>query len=182
LEDDLDMSVVHALVPFARGFVKVMRTPECSVTGLTFDPAYRELAPSGSVPPTLAQDRAVSGEGEGSPPERLTEELVRYFNGEKVQWSLTPDLTAETAFARAVYERAMKVPYGETVTYGQVASDIGSPGGARAVGQAMSRNRFPLVIPCHRVIAADGKIGGFSSGIDLKKYLLELEGYKLGGA
>lgn len=181
------MGVVHAQVPFAYGFVKVMRTPEGSVTGLTFDPAHPglahpDLATSGFVPSNLAQAPAGSGDGERNIPERLTEELVRYFNGEMVQWSLRPDLGSETVFTRAVYKRAMEVPYGETVTYGQVASDIGSPGGARAVGQAMSRNRFPLVIPCHRVIAGNGKIGGFSSGIALKKFLLELEGYKIGGA
>jgi len=181
------MDVVHAQVPFAYGLVKVMRTPEGSVTGLTFDPAHpglahHDLVTSESVPSNLAQAAAGSGDRDGNVPECLTEELVRYFNGEMIQWSLTPDLGSETVFTRAVYMRAMEIPYGKTVTYGQVASDIGSPGGARAVGQAMSRNRFPLVIPCHRVIASNGKIGGFSSGIALKKYLLELEGYKLGGA
>ena len=73
----------------------------------------------------------------------------------------------------------MKIPYGETVSYGQIALDVGSPGGGRAVGQAMGRNRFPLVIPCHRVIAGDGRIGGFSGGLDLKRFLLSLEGVHL---
>ena len=171
------MVLVHALVPFEWGSIIVLGSPEGKVTGLAFDPGLYESTPGEDVRPESAQDPAVLGDE--SLCKGIVEELVRYFNGEKVQWSLAPDLTLETAFTRAVYERAMKVPYGETVTYGQVACDIGSPGGARAVGQAMSRNRFPLVIPCHRVVSGNGKIGGFSSGIDLKRFLLELEGVTL---
>jgi methylated-DNA-[protein]-cysteine S-methyltransferase len=82
------------------------------------------------------------------------------------------------AFERRVYEAARRIPPGETVTYGALAREIGEPDAARAVGQALGRNPFPLVVPCHRVVAAGGKSGGFSApgGISAKMRLLALEG------
>ena len=71
------------------------------------------------------------------------------------------------------------IPYGETLSYGEIAARAGSPGGARAVGQAMGKNPFPIIVPCHRVIKSDGTIGGFGGGLHLKKALLELEGIDL---
>ncbi len=99
-----------------------------------------------------------------------------YFRGENLLLDLEADLKGETAFRRKVYRRVQDIPLGQTLGYGEIAGQVGSPGGARAVGQAMAANRFPLIIPCHRVISGNGGIGGFSSGIDLKKYLLQLEG------
>lgn len=107
---------------------------------------------------------------------RLETELRRYLEGEKVSWSFELDLKGVTDFTRKVYERVARIPYGETATYGEIAAEIGCSGGARAVGQAMAGNRFPLVVPCHRVISTGGQIGGFSSGVPLKRYLLKLEG------
>jgi methylated-DNA-[protein]-cysteine S-methyltransferase len=92
---------------------------------------------------------------------------------------LEMDLGGVTEFTRKVYDRVARIPYGQTSTYGKIAVDVGCRGGARAVGQAMAGNRFPLVIPCHRVISGNMAIGGFSSGIDLKRYLLRLEGVDL---
>ena len=87
------------------------------------------------------------------------------------------DLAGLTSFQRRVLEACAKVEYGDTVTYGQLAKRIGRPAAARAVGAALARNPVPLVIPCHRVIAADGSPGGFSAegGVSLKRWLLELE-------
>jgi O-6-methylguanine DNA methyltransferase len=79
-----------------------------------------------------------------------------------------------TPFQMNVWKGIMKIPFGETRTYGEVAVMAGCPGGARAIGQAMHKNPLPLVFPCHRVVAAGG-LGGFSSGLELKKYLLNRE-------
>lgn len=83
----------------------------------------------------------------------------------------------QTPFRRMVLDCCRKIPFGETLTYGQLASATGSPRAARAVGRCMATNRIPLVIPCHRVVAADGGLGGFSApgGIKLKRHLLDLE-------
>lgn len=99
-----------------------------------------------------------------------------YLEGREVRWDFELNLDGLTAFRRKVYERVARIPYGKTATYGEIAADVGCTGGARAVGQAMACNMFPLVVPCHRVVAGNGKIGGFSSGVPLKRYLLKLEG------
>jgi methylated-DNA-[protein]-cysteine S-methyltransferase len=87
----------------------------------------------------------------------------------------------DAGFPRAVYEVLQKeVPFGETVSYGELAEMAGRPGAARAVGNAMSRNPVPIVVPCHRVVAAGGRIGGYgSSGVSTKRFLLALEGVEL---
>jgi methylated-DNA-[protein]-cysteine S-methyltransferase len=105
----------------------------------------------------------------------------RYFAGEKVDFSdLTLDLTGQDDLFRDIYAAARRVGYGETTTYGGLAKAIGRADweAARDVGQAMAKNPVALIIPCHRVLAAGGKIGGFSApgGADTKMKMLELEG------
>lgn len=114
-----------------------------------------------------------------SPAIALEEELHRYFAGEKVAFSTIVDFTGYTPFQKLVLELVRSIPNGEVRTYSQVSLQAGSPKGARAVGGVMRANRTPLVIPCHRVLAIGGKLGGFSGGLDMKKYLLKLEGYLL---
>jgi methylated-DNA-[protein]-cysteine S-methyltransferase len=91
---------------------------------------------------------------------------------------LALDWRSASAFERAVYREAQAIPAGETVTYGWLAERLGDPGQARAVGQALGRNPWPIVVPCHRITAADGKMGGFSApgGRATKLKLLEIEG------
>ena len=79
-------------------------------------------------------------------------------------------------FQKQVLRQTMKVPYGRTSSYGEIASRIGRPAAYRAVGNAVGANPIPIVIPCHRIIASDGGIGGFSGGLSYKKKLLALEG------
>lgn len=88
------------------------------------------------------------------------------------------DLGGATPFARAVYDVARKIPPGSTLTYGAVAARIGAPGAARAVGAALGRNPIPVIVPCHRVLAAGGGDGGFSApgGLATKRRLLTIEG------
>ena len=98
-----------------------------------------------------------------------------YFRGENPSFTDTLDLSGNTPFQRAVWEGARRIPYGETRSYGELAEEIGRPGAGRAVGQAMSRNPVAIVIPCHRVVASGGKLGGFGNRLDLKWALLSLE-------
>jgi len=105
----------------------------------------------------------------------LRSQLKEYFEGRRRAFSipLDLDLTVTGSFTGRVLAYVREIPYGSTVTYGEVARAVGCPGGARAVGGAMSRNPLPILIPCHRVVAADGP-GGFSGGLP-KSRLLELE-------
>jgi methylated-DNA-[protein]-cysteine S-methyltransferase len=111
-------------------------------------------------------------------------ELDEYFAGRRRRFTMPVDLSGvDAAFPRAVYERLHRdVAWGETVSYGELAEMAGRPGAARAVGNAMSRNPVPIVVPCHRVVAAGGGIGGYgSSGVPTKRFLLALEGVELPG-
>jgi len=104
--------------------------------------------------------------------------LDRYFEGGDPDVPRTLlDLSAATQFQRRVYDELRKVPFGAVVTYGDLADRVGSPGGARAVGQAVGRNPLPVLVPCHRVVAAGSKPGGFGAGPRWKKALLEHEGW-----
>ncbi len=108
--------------------------------------------------------------------ESIIERFCAYFGGEITDFTDELDLSGATAFQREVWQAARHIPYGETRSYGWVAAEMGRPGAARAVGQALGRNPLPIIIPCHRVLAADGGIGGFGGGIEVKKFLLSLEG------
>ncbi|XUX00339.1 MAG: methylated-DNA--[protein]-cysteine S-methyltransferase [Dehalogenimonas sp.] len=110
-----------------------------------------------------------------SPGSGLGDRLRHYFVGQPVVFKDGIDLTGTTEFQKQVYEAACRIPYGETKSYGQLAEEIGKPGAARAVGQALGANPVPILIPCHRVVAADGGLGGFSGGIKTKQKLLAME-------
>ena len=105
---------------------------------------------------------------------RCAEELQRYFSGEPVAFTVPLDLQG-TAFQKRVWQILRTIPYGETMSYGQIASELGSPYAARAVGQAVGRNPCLILVPCHRVVGKAGNLTGFSAGVSLKKRLLELE-------
>jgi methylated-DNA-[protein]-cysteine S-methyltransferase len=106
----------------------------------------------------------------------IVHQLRAYFAGERRTFDMRVDLSGLTPFHRSVLDAAATVPAGEVVSYGEIARRIGRPGGSRAVGQALHRNPVPIVIPCHRVIAAGGKIGGYGGGLAIKRKLLRLEG------
>jgi len=105
----------------------------------------------------------------------IIERLRSYFNGEQVTFSDQLDLSEATPFQRQVWEITSMIPYGETRSYSWVAEQIRNPRAARAVGQALGRNPVPIIVPCHRVLAGDGKLCGFGGGIEMKQYLLSLE-------
>ena len=110
---------------------------------------------------------------------RLKQEISEYYSGERCEFTV-PLGASGTPWQRKVWEALRRIPFGETRSYSQVADMIGSPGAARAVGGANGCNRVPLVVPCHRVIAADGSLGGFSGGLHLKERLLEHERRTIG--
>ncbi len=121
----------------------------------------------------LGQSRAANGAL--TPVGRdLKKQLREYFRGRRETFDLPIAFDAPTFTARALSE-VEGIPYGETRAYGEVARFIGSPGGARAIGQAMGSNQVPILIPCHRVLAAGHRLGGFGGGLDWKRFLLELE-------
>ncbi|MFH1652060.1 MAG: MGMT family protein, partial [Chloroflexota bacterium] len=97
------------------------------------------------------------------------------FRGVPVAFPDALDLEAATEFQRRVWRAAREIPYGETRSYAWIAGKLGQPGATRAVGQALGRNPLLIVIPCHRVLAGDGSLGGFRGGLPWKKFLLGLE-------
>jgi methylated-DNA-[protein]-cysteine S-methyltransferase len=126
-----------------------------------------------------------AGAGENRPPaevQRAIDAIVSLLAGEATDLSLiTLDMDGVPEFHRRVYEVARTIQPGSTLTYGEIAARLGDPGAARAVGQALGRNPFVLVVPCHRVLAARGKTGGFSAngGTSTKLTLLAIEGAQL---
>ncbi len=115
---------------------------------------------------------AVSGENEVT--ERVAAELREYFDGQRREFTVLLELRG-TPFQREVWESLRRIPYGETRSYGQQALSIGRPKAVRAVAQANGANRVSLIVPCHRVIGADGSLTGYGAGVWRKEKLLELE-------
>jgi methylated-DNA-[protein]-cysteine S-methyltransferase len=110
------------------------------------------------------------------PLDRARLELDEYFEGRRHEFDLSLDLRAIPDFHVTVLRELAKVPYGTTTTYGTLAKQVGRPQAARAVGTVMNRNRIPIVLPCHRVVGANGSLVGYAGGLDLKERLLRLEG------
>jgi len=106
--------------------------------------------------------------------ERTRAQLAEYFAGTRREFDL-PLEPRGTEFQRLVWLRLTKIAYGDTTTYGALAQDLGNPNGSRAVGLANGSNPIPIVIPCHRVIGADGALTGFGGGLPIKAMLLDLE-------
>ncbi|MSQ25720.1 MAG: methylated-DNA--[protein]-cysteine S-methyltransferase [Dehalococcoidia bacterium] len=106
----------------------------------------------------------------------LTQRLQRYFSGDPVGFDDLPlDLSGVSPFRRAVLETVRRIPRGHVRPYRDIAIALGKPGAARAVGGAMANNPVCIIVPCHRVIASDGRLGGFGGGLDMKQRLLDRE-------
>lgn len=143
-----------------------------TIVNLTFRHATPESAAAalGSVPSDASRPDAWA--------RRLVRRLRAYALGKRADFrDLAVDTNATTPFQRRVYALCRRIPYGKTQTYGRLASLAGSPRAARAVGNCMSRNPVPLVVPCHRVVGAHGGLGGFSApgGLRTKQALLAIE-------
>ncbi len=118
---------------------------------------------SGSLPPV------------GLVPFPVREQLEQYFAGKLRAFDLPIDQDHFTPFQKIVLPRVMAVPYGETRTYGEIAAEVGRPAAARAVGRANATNPLAIIIPCHRLVGADGSLRGYAGGLALKAWLLALE-------
>jgi methylated-DNA-[protein]-cysteine S-methyltransferase len=125
------------------------------------DQAYAVTPPSGS----RRDDAAFAG---------VAGQLEEYFAGERSDFDVPLDLVG-TAFQQAVWAQLCAIPYGETINYGELARRVGNPRASRAVGLANGRNPVAVIVPCHRVVAADGGLGGYGGGPARKIHLLELE-------
>ena len=126
-----------------------------------------------ALPPELTDDAQP-----GPPDSALIRRLQAYASGARDEFGdVEVDLGLVTDFQRRVLERCRRIPYGRTLSYGELATQAGYPGAARAVGNCMAANRIPLVIPCHRVVASGGRLGGYSGveGVRMKRRLLDLE-------
>jgi|MGYP001627603713 methylated-DNA-[protein]-cysteine S-methyltransferase len=112
--------------------------------------------------------------------EQARRELEEYAAGTRRRFEVPFELDG-THFQCEVWKALFEIPYGEVRTYGQLAQALGRAGASRAVGAAAGRNPLPVIVPCHRLIGADGALTGFSAGVAIKKWLLELEGALAGG-
>lgn len=117
----------------------------------------------------------------GRVPESFRKQLSDYFKGGLKEFHQGVVFLSGTDFEQKVWLSLKEVPYGETRSYKWIAEKVGNPKAVRAVGQALSRNPIPIVLPCHRIIESDGSIGGYSSGVDKKRRLLDMEYYNLAG-
>ncbi|WP_433054122.1 methylated-DNA--[protein]-cysteine S-methyltransferase [Dactylosporangium sp. CS-033363] len=137
--------------------------------GVAFDDSGICRVQFGGAPPNvpLAEPDEVLG--------RAMDELTRYFAGEDVAFTVPLSVRGGSEFERAVWRELAAIPFAEMRTYGQIAAAVGEPDAARAVGTACNHNPIPVIIPCHRVVGADGKLVGFGGGLWRKKILLELE-------
>jgi methylated-DNA-[protein]-cysteine S-methyltransferase len=117
-----------------------------------------------------------SGNGDDAPPvlKDTATQLEEYFAGGRTEFDIAMELDG-TAFQREVWAELARIPYGETISYGELARRVGRPKGPRAVGQANGRNPIPIIVPCHRVLASNG-IGGYGGGLPMKRALLAVEG------
>lgn len=105
----------------------------------------------------------------------LIERFQAYFDGDRIDFPDKLDLSGATSFQRQVWTMVRRIPYGDTRSYNWVAEQMGKSGASRAVGQALGRNPLPIIVPCHRVVTIDGRLGGFSGGLEMKRQLLQLE-------
>ncbi|MBB4688970.1 methylated-DNA-[protein]-cysteine S-methyltransferase [Amycolatopsis jiangsuensis] len=119
-------------------------------------------------------DPATFGDRDDRPFTEVKRQLGEYFAGERTEFDL-PLALRGTPFQQTVWQQLTRIPYGETITYRELAEHIGRPGAFRAVGLANGRNPVSIVVPCHRVVGSNGDLTGYGGGVDRKRRLLELE-------
>jgi methylated-DNA-[protein]-cysteine S-methyltransferase len=171
----------HVLIPYPAGVLAVsaVESPIGVLTLARGPQGLLRLTLAGETPKSVADDlltrlgrRAVEDDAALAD---VRDQLGRYFAGELEEFDVALDWSLVTGFRRACCEALMRIPYGTTVTYGELAADAGNPRAVRAAGQACATNPIAIIGPCHRVLAADG-FGGYGGGLDQKRTLLALEG------
>ncbi len=142
--------------------------------GWTDDQAHTSLA--AICGKWTADARLIQGSPEAL--QQLERELREYFSGDRREFTVPLDLRG-TEFEKSVWNALLKIPYGQTKSYGQIAIELGKPKAVRAVGRANGANNIPILIPCHRVISASGTLHGYTGGLWRKQKLLAVEGLEL---
>jgi O-6-methylguanine DNA methyltransferase len=142
-----------------------------------------EVSPNG-LTRVLLPCRSASGGGAPltTVEKRVAAALTRYCDGRLKQFGLPLDFGKSSRFTRRVLDVCARIPFGEVITYGELARRAGRPRAARAVGRVMATNPLPIVVPCHRVVASDGSLHGYGGGLEMKKRLLKLEGVEVSGS
>jgi methylated-DNA-[protein]-cysteine S-methyltransferase len=169
------MTVVHDLFRSPVGEL-LLTADDDGLTGIRFETSSGDRR--------ATRDGRRDGVGHGAPTRILAaarDQLEGYFAGARRTFDL-PLAARGTPFERRVWEALRDIPFGRTVSYGELARTLGEPGSARAVGAANGRNPVPIVVPCHRVIGANGSLVGFGGGLERKRWLLEHEGALDGSA
>jgi methylated-DNA-[protein]-cysteine S-methyltransferase len=128
------------------------------------------------LPPQLQGHSAWQNAPEHPVLRHASRQLKEYFEGQRKVFELRLDLSFGTAFQQSVWQALLKIPFGHTRCYADVASAIAKPKAVRAVGAAVGRNPLSIIVPCHRVLGADGTLTGYAGGLERKTYLLQLEG------
>jgi len=163
----------------------VMQTPigeltvvanERALVAIRWDTTSNDREPDAHNPVDrkLSDDVVIVQSGEHDVLDRAAEQLAEYFTGSRMTFEL-PLEPHGTSFQRAAWEELVRIPYGETITYGEQASAMGDRNKSRAVGSANGQNPIPIVVPCHRVIGSNGKLTGFAGGLEVKAWLLDHE-------
>jgi methylated-DNA-[protein]-cysteine S-methyltransferase len=122
------------------------------------------LAEKGLLVPRIAHDFPTAKEADSALLTSALMQLTEYFDGKRTEFELPVSREQLTPFGHIVHQVLSRVPYGEVITYGELARRAGSPRAARAVGRVMAENPFPIIVPCHRVVRADGRVGEYSGG------------------
>ncbi|WBB78334.1 methylated-DNA--[protein]-cysteine S-methyltransferase [Micromonospora sp. WMMD882] len=141
----------------------------------TAEPPGGPPATESPAGPPAAEPPGGPGAGDDELSRWAAAELDAYFAGELTGFTVPVAVRRGSEFERAVWQAMTRIPYGGTLTYGEVAKALGDPGAARAVGVACNRNPLPVIVPCHRIVGAGGKLVGFGGGLPRKVHLLELE-------
>jgi methylated-DNA-[protein]-cysteine S-methyltransferase len=142
-----------------------------AITQITLPGKFTHVPESSQTSTDAAGEKA----GKTEVLSRAVTQLEEYFAGKRTEFDLPLELEG-TAFQKDVWMTLAEIPYGKTISYAELASMVGRPSAFRAVGQANGANPIPIVLPCHRVIASGGGIGGYGGGLDMKRRLLALEG------
>jgi methylated-DNA-[protein]-cysteine S-methyltransferase len=159
----ITQNTVRCTIPSPLGTIVIAAT-DTALVGLWFDGQRHQ--PDPSAWPLVQQHPVLDA---------AMEQLQQYFAGERQQFDLPLDLSTGTAFQQQVWAQLQAIANGDTVSYGQLSQQIGNPKAVRAVGAAVGRNPISIVVPCHRVLGADGALTGYAGGLDRKTALLQLE-------
>lgn len=165
---------VQKIVPSPLGELRLVASAQ-GLAGLWFVQRQRHEPPAGHL---AAWHRVASHPVLDAAAQQLDE----YFAGRRQRFELPLDLGQGTAFQRAVWQALLAIPCGATLSYGALAAGLGKPQAVRAVGTAVGRNPLGIVVPCHRVLGANGALTGYAGGLDRKQALLQLEGARIDNA